>query len=73
MFSYCLKCRKTTESKNTNVVSKKSKNNAFIKMLIQLQLELQLNMINKYLKKDTYLKKKQKIILIMEYQKKKIC
>ena len=27
-------------------------------MLLQLQLQLQLNMINKYLKKDTYLQRK---------------
>ena len=33
MLSYCLKCRKNTESKNPEVVrTKKWKNNAFIKM-----------------------------------------
>ena len=33
MLSYCLKCRKNTESKNPKVVrTKKRKNNAFIKM-----------------------------------------
>ena len=33
LLSYCLKCRKNTESKNSNVVRKKpGKNNAFIKM-----------------------------------------
>ena len=33
MLSYCLKCRKNTESKKPQVVkTKKPKNNAFIKM-----------------------------------------
>ena len=33
MLSYCLKCRKNTESKNPKVVrTKKRKDNAFIKM-----------------------------------------
>ena len=33
MLSYCLKCRKSTECKNPEVVkAKKPKNNAFIKM-----------------------------------------
>ena len=32
MLSYCLKCRKNTESKSPEVVKTKNKNNAFIKM-----------------------------------------
>ena len=32
MLSYCLKCRKNTQSKNPEVVKTKNKNIAFIKM-----------------------------------------